>query len=77
MKFECPKACERYFQDLKDMLMFDQVLTLLQGNEGFVVYCDAYQLGLGYVHMKRGKVIAYASRKLKVHEKNYPTHGLE
>ena len=27
--------------------------------------------------MQRGKVIAYASRELKVHEINYPTHYLE
>ncbi|WMV25681.1 hypothetical protein MTR67_019066, partial [Solanum verrucosum] len=46
-------------------------------NEGFVVYCDASRVGLGCVLMQNGKVIAYASRQLKVHEKNYPTHDLE
>ena len=50
---------------------------LLEGNEVFVVYCDAYQVGLGFVLMQQGKVIAYASRQLKVHEKNYPTHDLD
>ncbi|GKD98125.1 putative reverse transcriptase domain-containing protein, partial [Tanacetum coccineum] len=45
--------------------------------EDFVVYCDASSLGLGYVLMQRGKVIAYASRQLKIHEKNYTTHDLE
>ena len=41
------------------------------------MYCDASRVGLGCVLMQNGKVIAYASRQLKVHEKNYPTHDLE
>ena len=53
------------------------VLTLPEGTDGFVVYCDASRVGLGCVLMQNGKVIAYASRQLKVHEKNYPTHDLE
>ncbi|WMV45604.1 hypothetical protein MTR67_038989, partial [Solanum verrucosum] len=43
----------------------------------FVVYCDASKIGLRCVLMQNGKFIAYASRQLKVHEKNYPTHDLE
>ena len=53
------------------------VLTLPEGTNGFVVYREASPVGLEYVLMKRGKVIAYASRQLKVHEMNYPTHDLE
>nr|GEU67107.1 putative reverse transcriptase domain-containing protein [Tanacetum cinerariifolium] len=49
----------------------------LGGSEDFVVYCDASHKGLGAMLMQREKVIAYASRKLKVHEKNYTTHDLE
>ncbi|GKC06935.1 putative reverse transcriptase domain-containing protein, partial [Tanacetum coccineum] len=45
--------------------------------EDFVVYCDASGLGLGCALMQRGKVIAYASRQLKIHKKNYTTHDLE
>ncbi|GJY96416.1 putative reverse transcriptase domain-containing protein [Tanacetum coccineum] len=45
--------------------------------EDFMVYCDASGIGLGCVLMQRGKVIAYASRQLKTHEKNYTTHDLE
>ncbi|GJW65680.1 putative reverse transcriptase domain-containing protein [Tanacetum coccineum] len=45
--------------------------------EDFVVYCDASNKGLGCVLMQRVKVIAYASRQLKIHEKNYTTHNLE
>ena len=41
------------------------------------MYCDASRVGLGCVLIKHGKVIAYASIKLKVHERNYPTHDLE
>ncbi|GJW68639.1 putative reverse transcriptase domain-containing protein [Tanacetum coccineum] len=51
--------------------------TLLDGPEDFVVYCDASGLGLGCVLMQRGKVITYAARQLKIHEKNYTTHDLE
>ncbi|GJU64558.1 putative reverse transcriptase domain-containing protein [Tanacetum coccineum] len=47
------------------------------GREDFIVYCDASHKGLGDVLMQREKVIAYASRQLKVHEKNYTTHDLE
>ncbi|GJX38572.1 putative reverse transcriptase domain-containing protein [Tanacetum coccineum] len=53
------------------------ILDLPEGSEDFVVYCDASHKGLGDVLMKREKVIAYASRQLKVHEKNYTTHDLE
>nr|GEX94307.1 putative reverse transcriptase domain-containing protein [Tanacetum cinerariifolium] len=46
-------------------------------SENFVVYCDALHKGLGAVLRQREKVIAYASRQLKIHEKNYTTHDLE
>ncbi|GJT11316.1 putative reverse transcriptase domain-containing protein [Tanacetum coccineum] len=65
------------FQTLKDKLCNVPVLALPDGPEDFVVYCDALGLGLGCVLMQRGKVIAYASRQLKIHEKNYTTHDLE
>nr|GEU59651.1 putative reverse transcriptase domain, ribonuclease H-like domain, aspartic peptidase domain protein [Tanacetum cinerariifolium] len=52
-------------------------LALPEGSEDFVVYCDASHKGLGAVLMQREKVIAYASRQLKIHEKNYTTHDLE
>ncbi|GJW65414.1 putative reverse transcriptase domain-containing protein [Tanacetum coccineum] len=53
------------------------VLALPDRPEDFVVYCDASEIGLGFVLMQRGKVIAYVSRKLKIHKKNYTTHDLE
>ncbi|GKB21225.1 putative reverse transcriptase domain-containing protein [Tanacetum coccineum] len=68
---------KKAFQTLKDKLCNAPVLDLLDGLEDFVVYCDASVLGLGCVLMQRGKVIAYVSRQLKIHEKNYTTHDLE
>ena len=53
------------------------VLTLPDGMEDMVVFCDASYQGLGVVLMQRDKVIAYASRQLKPNEENYPTHDLE
>ncbi|WMV33039.1 hypothetical protein MTR67_026424 [Solanum verrucosum] len=76
-KFMWLEVCEKSFQELKDRLTSAQVLTLPEGTDGFVVYCDASPVGLGCVLMQRGKVIAYASSQLKVHEKNYPTYDLE
>nr|ABI34333.1 Gag-pol polyprotein, putative [Solanum demissum] len=76
-KFEWSEACEKSFQYLKDRLTSALVLTLPEGTYGFMAYCDTSRVGLGCVLMKNGKVIAYASRKLKVHEKNYLTQDLE
>ena len=53
------------------------VLTTPISGELFTVYCDASTMGLGCVLMQQGKVVAYASRQLKQHEWNYPTHDLE
>ncbi|GKC37830.1 putative reverse transcriptase domain-containing protein, partial [Tanacetum coccineum] len=68
---------DRAFQTLKDKLCNAHVLALPDKPEDFVVYCDALCQGLRCVLMQRGKVIAYASRQLKIHEKNYTTHDLE
>ncbi|GJR92993.1 putative reverse transcriptase domain-containing protein [Tanacetum coccineum] len=65
------------FLILKEKLCNAPVLALLDGPDDFVVYCDASKQGFGCVLMQRGKVIAYASRQLKTHEKNYTTHDLE
>ncbi|GKC71466.1 putative reverse transcriptase domain-containing protein, partial [Tanacetum coccineum] len=68
---------ENTFQLIKQKLYSSLILALPEGSEDFVVYCDASHKGLGAVLMQREKVIAYASRQLKVHEKNYTTHDLE
>ena len=76
-KFEWSKACEKSFQLFKDRLTSAPVLTLPEGTKGFVLYWNASRVGLGCLLMQHGKVIAYASRNLKSHEINYPTHDLE
>ncbi|GKG26929.1 putative reverse transcriptase domain-containing protein [Tanacetum coccineum] len=53
------------------------ILALPQGAKNFIVYCDASHKGLDVVLMQNEKVIAYALRQLKIHEKNYTTHDLE
>ncbi|GJW74565.1 putative nucleotidyltransferase, ribonuclease H, partial [Tanacetum coccineum] len=68
---------EEAFQSLKNNVCDAPILSPPDGVEDFVVYCDASNQGLGCVLMQKGKVIAYASRQLKIHEKNYTTHNLE
>ncbi|GJS58514.1 putative ribonuclease H-like domain-containing protein [Tanacetum coccineum] len=65
------------FQLLKQKLCEAPILALPEGNDNFVVYCDASLQGLGAVLMQREKVIAYASQQLKPHKENYTTHDLE
>ncbi|GJS30704.1 putative nucleotidyltransferase, ribonuclease H [Tanacetum coccineum] len=75
--FEWGDKQEAAFQTLKTKLCSAPILALPQGAENFIVYCDASHKGLGAVLMQNEKVIAYASRQLKIHEKNYTTHDLE
>ncbi|KAI3808712.1 hypothetical protein L1987_24670 [Smallanthus sonchifolius] len=77
LKYEWGPTQNNVFEELKTRLTQAPVLTLPEGNEDLVVYSDASGQGLGCVLMQRGKVIAYASRQLKIHEVNYPTHDLE
>ncbi|GJV80653.1 putative reverse transcriptase domain-containing protein [Tanacetum coccineum] len=77
IKFDWGEKEENAFQLIKQKLCSAPILALPEGSEDFVVYCDASHKGLGVVLMQREKVIAYASRQLKVHEKNYTTHDLE
>ncbi|GJV82521.1 putative reverse transcriptase domain-containing protein [Tanacetum coccineum] len=68
---------ESAFQLLKQKLCEAPILALPEGNDDFVVYCDASHQGLGAVLMQREKAIAYASRQLKPNEENYTTHDLK
>ncbi|GJT37717.1 putative reverse transcriptase domain-containing protein [Tanacetum coccineum] len=68
---------ELAFQLLKQKLYDTLILALPKGSDDFVAFCDASHKGLGDVLMQREKAIAYASKKLKIHEKNYTTHDLE
>ena len=62
---------------MKGRLTSVPALALPNGRDGFVIYSDASRQGLGCVLMQNDRVIAYASRRLKKHEENYPTHDLE
>nr|GFA92324.1 putative reverse transcriptase domain-containing protein [Tanacetum cinerariifolium] len=75
--FDWGEEHEFAFQTLNDKLCNALFLALPEGLKDFVVYCDASKIGLDCVLMQRGNVIAYASRQLKIHEKNYTTHDLE
>ncbi|GJS06994.1 putative reverse transcriptase domain-containing protein [Tanacetum coccineum] len=77
VKFDWGEKAEAAFQRLKLKLCSTPILALPEGSENFLVYCDASRKGLGTVLMQRVKVITYASRQLKIHEKNYTTHDLE
>nr|CAI44621.1 B1168G10.5 [Oryza sativa Japonica Group] len=77
VKYKWSEECEQSFQELKNRLISAPILILPDPKKGFQVYCDASKLGLGCVLMQDGKVVAYASRQLRPHEKNYPTHDLE
>ena len=75
--FTWTDRCEESFQELKRRLTSAPILVISDVGKPFEVYCDASHLGLGCVLMQEKKVVAYASRQLKVHERNYPTHDLE
>nr|GFC26578.1 putative reverse transcriptase domain-containing protein [Tanacetum cinerariifolium] len=77
VKFEWGNKQEAAFQLLKQKLCSAPILALPEGSEYFIIYCDASNKGLGAVLMQREKAILYASRQLKIHEKNYMTHDLE
>nr|GEY54585.1 putative reverse transcriptase domain-containing protein [Tanacetum cinerariifolium] len=76
-KFEWGDEQKITFQTLKDMLCDASILALPEGTDDFVLYCDPSNQGFSCVLMQRNKVIAYASRQLKIHENNYTTHDLE
>ncbi|GJV09465.1 putative reverse transcriptase domain-containing protein [Tanacetum coccineum] len=77
VKFVWGDKQEAAFQLLKQKLYSAPILALPEGSEDFIAYCDALKKGLGVMLMQREKVIAYASRQLKIHEKNYITHDLD
>ena len=77
VRFEWSEKCQASFEKLKAFLTEAPVLTQLTYGKEYVIFSDASLNGLGCVLMQEGKVVAYASRQLKPHEKNYPTHDLE
>nr|GEW22411.1 putative reverse transcriptase domain-containing protein [Tanacetum cinerariifolium] len=77
VKFDWGEKEEAAFQLIKQKLCSAPILALPKGIENFIFYYDASHKGLGAVLMQNEKVIAYASRQLEIHEKNYTTHVLE
>ncbi|KAL2252041.1 UNVERIFIED_CONTAM: Retrovirus-related Pol polyprotein from transposon [Sesamum indicum] len=75
--FNWNDKCAQSFEELKKRLTSALILALPSGDGGYVVFSDASRQGLGCVLMQHGRVIAYASRQLRPHEMNYPTHDLE
>ena len=77
VKFEWSEKCQASFEKLKAFLTEAPVLTQSTYGKEYVIFSDASLNGLGCVLMQEGKVVAYSSRQLKSHEKNYPTHDLK
>jgi hypothetical protein len=77
VEFKWIQKCQEAFEALKEKLTTTPVLVLPDVHKPFSVYCDACYTGLGCVLMQEGRVVAYSSRHLKLHEKNYPIHDLE
>ncbi|KAL4332069.1 hypothetical protein GQ457_07G011170 [Hibiscus cannabinus] len=77
VEYEWSDARQQAFEKLKEALTNAPVLIQPVSGKEFVVYSDASYVGLGGVLMQEGRVVAYASRQLKTHEKNYPTHDIE
>nr|GEW49046.1 putative reverse transcriptase domain-containing protein [Tanacetum cinerariifolium] len=77
VKFDWGDKQEAAFQLLKEKLCSAPILALPKRAENFIVYCDASHKRLGAILTQNEKVIAYASRQLKIHEKNYTTHDLK
>ena len=77
VRFEWSEKCQASFEKLKAFLTEAPVLTQPTYGKEYVIFSDASLNGLGCVLMQESKVVAYASRQLKPHEKNYPTHDLE
>jgi hypothetical protein len=76
-KFIWSEKCQANFEKLKNRLTMAPVLILPDLSKSFSIYCDVSRQGIGCVLMQEGRVVAYASRQLRKHELNYPTHDLE
>jgi hypothetical protein len=77
MKFVWSEACEKAFHTLRQHLTSAPVLVQPDNSKPFELFCDALGTGLSCVLVQERLVIADASRALRPHEINYPTHVLE
>jgi hypothetical protein len=76
VEFKWTRACQESFEALKKKLTTTPMLILPNFHKSFSMYYDASYTGLGCVLIQEGRVVAYSSRQLKIHGKNYPTHDL-
>jgi hypothetical protein len=76
-KFKWMPTCESSFHELKKRLMTAPILVMSDMEKPFSIYCDVSGQGLGCVLMQDDHMVDYASRQLRKHEVNYPTHNLE
>ena len=77
VEFEWDDKCQSSFERLKEILVEAPMLIQPTSDRDYTMYSDASRIGLGCVLIQDGKVVAYASKQLKPHEQNYPTHDLE
>ena len=77
VEYESNDSCEREFQELKRWLTSASILIVPERGQRYTVYCDASKDGPECVLMQSGRVVAYGSRQVKNHERNYPTHDME
>ena len=77
MKFDWSEKYQTGFKKLKTFLIETPILTQPTYTKEYMIFSEASLNGFGCVLMQEGKAVAYASRQLKLHEKNYPTHDLE
>jgi hypothetical protein len=75
--FEWTVECQASFEELRQHLTSAPLLVLPDLTKKFDIYCDTSRRGLGCLLMQEGQVVCYASRQLRKHEENYPTHDLE
>jgi hypothetical protein len=76
-RFECSMDCARSFHHLKSLLTSAPILRIVDPEENFVVWTDAWKVGVNGVLIHNGHVVCYELRKLKEHENIYATHDLE
>ena len=76
VKYKWDEQCDKAFQELKRRLTSAPILIVPERGQRYIVDYDASKDGPGCVLMQSGRVVAYGSRKLKNHERNYPTHEM-
>ena len=77
VNFKWNDLCERAFQELKRRLTSAPIMIVPERGQRYTMYCDASKDGLRCFLMQSERVMTYGFRKLKNHERSYPTHDME